>query len=137
MLRAFILTPHILDYQNVKVYLTELSEERHIQGTVYEFGNFFANGQTWEVAIAEIAAGNSDTALETKRAIAYWKPNVVLSVGVATGLKDVAAGDVVAVIEVYSYESGKATESGFFPRSKIGLASYRLERKHLQKEKIG
>ncbi|WP_416668726.1 phosphorylase family protein [Egbenema bharatensis] len=130
MPRAVILTTHPADCWAVRSYLISLKEETHSQGTVYELGRFSANGQTWEVAIAEVNAGNSDAAAETERAIAHWQPNVILSVGVATGLKkDVTTGDVVAAIEVYGYEFGKETESGFLTRPKMGLASYRLEQR--------
>lgn len=53
----------------------------------------------------------------------------MLSVGVAAGLKDIIAGDVVAATEVYGYEAGKVTASGFLPRPKLGLASYKLEQR--------
>jgi len=129
MPRAVILTSHPDDYQSIRAHLAEFAEETHPQGTVYELGQFSSNGQTWEVAIAEVNAGNSDAALETERAIAHWQPSVVLSVGVAVGLKDVNAGDVVAAIEVYGYEAGKVTASNFLPRPKLGLASYVLEQR--------
>lgn len=129
MPRAVILTSHPDEYHAVRAHLTHLVEEIHSQGTVYEVGQFSENGKTWEVAIAEVTAGNSDAATETERAIAYWQPNVVLSVGVAAGLKDVTAGDVVAATEVYAYETGKVTASGFLPRPKLGLASYVLEQR--------
>lgn len=129
MPRVVILTSHPVDYQAIRIYLVGLTEETHSQGTVYELGQFSANGQTWEVAIAEIAAGNSDIAMETERAIAYWQPNVVLSIGVAAGLKDVSAADVVAAIEVYGYEAGKVTSFSFLPRPKLGLSSYVLEQR--------
>ncbi|MBM0743959.1 AAA family ATPase [Phormidium sp. CLA17] len=129
MPRAVILVSHPDEHQATRVYLTELEEKTHPQGTVYESGQFTANGQTWEVSISQIGPGNSDAATETERAIAYWQPNVVLSVGVAIGLKDVVAGNVVAAIEVYGYEAGKVIESSFLPRPKIGLASYSLEQR--------
>jgi nucleoside phosphorylase/energy-coupling factor transporter ATP-binding protein EcfA2 len=129
MPRAIILTSHPDEYNAVRAYLTELEENTHSQGTVYGYGKFSTDDQTWEVAIAEIAPGNTDAAMETEREIAHWQPNIVLSVSVATGLKDVSAGDVVAGIKVYGYESGKETESSFSTRPAVGLASYRLEQR--------
>lgn len=126
---AVILTALSVEYLAIRVHLSDLREEIHPQGTIYECGTFTAKGQNWTVRIAEIDNGSTSAALETERVIAFWKPNVVLSVGVAAGLKDVTAGDVVAAIEVYGYESGKTTESGFLPRPKIGLASYKLEQR--------
>ena len=129
MNHAIILTSHPYEYDAVRAHLEEPQEDIHSQGTVYGYGKFSTNQQTWEVAIAEIAPSNTDAAMETERAIAYWQPNIVLSVGVATGLKDINPGDVVAGIKVYGYESGKETESGFSIRPVVGLASYCLEQR--------
>jgi nucleoside phosphorylase len=129
MPRAIILTSHPDEYNAIRAHLIEVGENTHSKGTVYGYGKFSTDEQTWEVAIAEIAPGNADAAMETERAIAHWQPNIVLSVGMAVGLKDVSAGDVVAGIKVYGYESGKEIESGFSTRPAVGLASYRLEQR--------
>ncbi|PSB33708.1 hypothetical protein [Stenomitos frigidus] len=54
--RAVILTAHPDDYQAIRAHLTDLEEETHSQGTVYELGQLSATEQTWEVAITEVNA---------------------------------------------------------------------------------
>ena len=128
MSRAVILTALPVEYLAVRAHLQALREEVHAQGTIYERGTFSANQQEWDVGIVEIGAGNVGVALEAERAIAHFKPDVILFVGVAGGIKDVAIGDVVASTKIYGYESGKADQR-FKPRPEIGLSAYNLEQR--------
>ena len=121
---AVILTALPVEYLAVRAHLQALREEVHAQGTIYERGTFGA----WEVGIVEIGAGNVGAALEAERAVAHFKPDVILFVGMAGGIKEVAIGDMVVSTKVYGYESGKA-EQRFRPRPEIGLSSYNLEQR--------
>lgn len=114
-----------VEYSAVRTHLTDLQEEMHPQGTIYERGRFLGNGQEWEVGIAEVGAGNAGAAVEAERAITHFKPDILFFVGIAGGIKDVAIGDVVAATKVYGYESGKVGEQ-FFTRPALGQSAHAL-----------
>ena len=124
---AVILTALAVEYQEIRKHLIHLHEETHPQGTIYERGTFsLSPGQSWDVGIAEIGKGNISAARESERAINYFRPQVILFVGIAGGMKDVQLGDVVAAIKVYSYRSGKVTTT-FRLRPNVVNVPYRLE----------
>lgn len=93
---AVILTALSVEYLAVRSHLSDLQEEIHPQRTIYERGKFAQSQGMWDVGIVEIGAGNPGAAREAERAIAHFNPDVILFVGVAGGIKDVALGDVVA-----------------------------------------
>jgi nucleoside phosphorylase len=125
---AVILTALPVEYETVRASLKDLEEKVH-EGTIYELGRFQSKDQSWEVAIAQIRMGNSSAASAAERAIAFFKPRLVLFVGVAGGLKDVELGDVVAADKVYGYEFGKVDAIGFKTRPNVYNATYALEQR--------
>ncbi len=126
--RVVILTALAEEFLAVKQHVTGREEIRHPDGTIYDYGRFTRGDVIWDVAIVETGQGNQDAGEETQRAITYFKPDVVLFVGVAGGRKDVAIGDVVAADKVYNYESGR-DEVTFKSRPDAERASYPLEQR--------
>jgi nucleoside phosphorylase len=122
---AVILTALPVEYYAVRKHLTNLQEVMHPQGTIYERG-IFSGKESWNVGIAEVGAGNAGTAVEAERAINYFKPDILLFVGIAGGIKDVAIGDVVVATKVYGYESGKVGREKFLTRPSVGQSAYAL-----------
>src|SRR5713226_4796072 len=91
-----------------------------VRDTVFYRGRF----ENWEVA-----AGNYPAAVIAERAIAHYKPEVALFVGVAGGVKDVELGDIVIGTKVYGYETGKETAQGFRTRPNSSVASHAFEQR--------
>lgn len=123
--RAVILTALQAEYEAVRNHLIGLREEFHSYGYAYETGYFESN---WEVALIEVGMGNAGAAAQTERAINHFKPDVILFVGVAGGLKDVRLGDVVAATKIYGYELGKA-DTTFKSRPEVWYPAHRLEQR--------
>lgn len=123
--RAVVLTAIEVEFLAALEYLTDTREEMY-HGTIYERGTFVGGNWRWDVGVGQIGAGNAASAAAVERAITYFRPEIILFVGVAGGVKDVKIGDVVAVTKAYGYESGKVHETGFLARPEVGMSSYRL-----------
>jgi len=126
--KAVIITALSIEYEAVKKHISSVQEVTHPQGTVYECGKFSSCNKTWEIALVEIGQGNIAASTEAERAIQFFKPNVLMFIGVAGGIKDVKCGDVVVATKVYRYESGK-DEASFKPRPDAMHSGYRLEQR--------
>lgn len=108
---AVVLTALAVEFREVVALLQGATVQRHASGTRYHVGHVEGDHLQWTVAVAEIGEGNTAAAVEATRAIEFFKPSIVLFVGVAGSLKpDVAHGAVVVANKVYRYHSGKAAE---------------------------
>ncbi|MBK7841720.1 MAG: 5'-methylthioadenosine/S-adenosylhomocysteine nucleosidase [Candidatus Obscuribacter sp.] len=114
-----------VEFKETRKFLKDVREVAHPEGSIYDQGTFESPGQNWDVLLVEAGAGNAAAAMATQRAIDFFKPDVVLFVGVAGGLKDVKRGDVVAASQVFQYDKGKAADE-FMPRPNAGTANYAL-----------
>lgn len=125
---VIILTALPVEYEAVRAHLEFITEVVHPMGTVYEKGIFRAGDANWEIILLPASMLNINTAFEVGRAIAYFRPQAVFSVGVAGGIKDVAVGDVVVATRIYGFESDKARNK-FYPRPDVSNSSYALEKR--------
>ncbi len=124
---AVALTALGVEYDAVRSRLESWQPVRSEGGTRFEVGRFAGTHIDWEVAVAEIGEGNIGAAIGTVKAIDHFKPDLVLFVGVAGGLKDgMRHGEVVVASRVYGYHGGKAEED-FQVRPLAFPISHKLE----------
>ncbi|MEW4530929.1 hypothetical protein [Maioricimonas sp. JC845] len=125
---AIIFTALPLEAIEVLRHIGDTVEVESASGTVYDCGIFVGERTNWRIAVVECGDGNSPVAHFVHDACSNFDPDVLLFVGVAGGLKDVAVGDVVACTKVYGYHSGKAAV-GFDPRPKLEVPDTALEQR--------
>ena len=123
--RAVIFTTP-LEYPTVAGFLTPQNVAIH-EGTVYETAQVSGNNLVWDVGLAQIEVDDITSAVvQARRAIAYFKPHVILLVGVAKGIRDVVPGDVVVSTKAYGY--GPENPGGRInPSSEVWFGSYGIE----------
>ncbi|MCX4765053.1 5'-methylthioadenosine/S-adenosylhomocysteine nucleosidase [Streptomyces sp. NBC_01275] len=120
-----ILTALALEYEAVLDWIEDPEELTHEGGTIVEAGRL--SGTPWTVAVAELGEGAVNAAALTTQIIAWLRPEALLFVGVAGGLKDdVEIGDVVVGTKVYAVQGGKLTPEGFKARPEVWHGSHRL-----------
>lgn len=95
-------------------------------GTVYYASVRSLHGRDVTIVVGCTNQTNVNAAVETERAINFFKPSHIFFVGVAGGLKDVAVGDLVIGDEVVGYERAKV-ETEYKPRFQYGASSYDME----------
>ncbi len=122
--KVLILTAIEIEYKTVKSFLNDYKEVSHpTTGSIYGSA---AYGNNWDVLLVETEAGNNNAAIEAERAITFFKPEYVLFIGVAGGLKDVKIGDVVVASKVYGTESAKADKE-LLSRHEFGQPTHRIK----------
>jgi 5'-methylthioadenosine/S-adenosylhomocysteine nucleosidase len=120
---AVVITALNLEFEAVAAKLQDRQEASDLRGTVYSVGSYAG----YRIAVAEGGRGNVAAAVVTSAAIEHFQPDLVLFVGVAGGVKDVALGDVVVASRIREYEIGKDTRHKFLMREGGSRAPYRLE----------
>jgi serine/threonine protein kinase/nucleoside phosphorylase len=120
---AVVITAIACEFEAVRARLTNISEDTY-SGTVFEVGQL-KDDPRWRIAVTEAGPGNNAAAAQTERAIARYRPQVALFIGVAGGLKDVNLGDVVAATKAYGYERGKDMKT-FQTRPDVGSSALNL-----------
>jgi 5'-methylthioadenosine/S-adenosylhomocysteine nucleosidase len=95
-------------------------------GVYYIRGTFPARQEEWQVAVVEVGQGNESAAVKTALAVPHVRPEVIILIGIAGGLKDVRLGDVVIATAVQGYEKGKETEVAFLARPSVYNSDSRL-----------
>ena len=122
--KVLILTAIDVEYRAVKSFVENYNQITHPEtNTIYGVGTY---GSKWDVALYETEPGNSNAAIEAERAINFIKPDYVMFVGIAGGVKDVKIGDVVIANKVYGIESAKDGKT-YQPRFELGQPSYGIK----------
>jgi nucleoside phosphorylase len=125
---AVILTALELEHNVVAAQLTGPITEHTERGLIFDVGSFTGKCG-WTVAVAQSGPGNTAAGVLLERAVAAFRPQVAMFVGIAGGRKDVRHGDVVVADAVYDYESGKAGTTDYLPRIKTAAPSFALEQR--------
>jgi len=110
--------------KHLKEHITVKQNDTH-----YEAGIFQFNGkEIAKVIIRECGAKNTTSAIETERAINYFKPDAIFFVGIAGSRKpkDFSIGDVIFPESILSYEGGKSEKDSFLARPEIGVLTYAI-----------
>ena len=132
--RALIVTSVAVEYAAVRAHLEDLEERLMPNGTLLEVGTF----GTWEVALLETGYGPAAAALSIVSDAELFDPTLVLSVGIAGGLKAVALGDVVAATKVYPYKIFPGTGYPFRGNGEVDVSAHALvQRARAEARKAG
>jgi nucleoside phosphorylase len=126
MYTVLILTPLPVEYAAMRRHISDLQAPLYHGAAAYEVGMLKAKHHQYKVVLREPGMYNTEMALATEQAIQHFKPHIVLLVGIAGGVKDVAIADVVIATKTYGYEQGKEDVDGFKARPAVGAFSQEL-----------
>src|SRR3712207_539126 len=103
---VLVVTALKLEREAARAHLAEVEVEQR-SGLACDVGLFHTGERALRVAVLQTGAGNVTAAIATTQAEEHFRPDLLIMVGIAGGLKDVALGDVVASEKVYWVEGGK------------------------------
>jgi nucleoside phosphorylase len=116
-----------LEVEAMRRQLSNVREESHPRfETLAYVGQLDGRHARWRVGVVCSQQTSADAGVIAERAIEWFSPDVALFVGVAGGLKDVKAGDVVAGDTVQDVECGKDTTEGYQARPREFRGSHGL-----------
>lgn len=105
-LDVLVVTALQLERRAVRAHLRDLRTDNRA-GLGSDRGTFQTDIRSFDVAVIETGAGNIEAAILATRAEEVFRPDIVVMLGIAGGIKDVEIGDVVAASKVYWIEGGK------------------------------
>ena len=123
-----ILTAIKEEYAAVLAHLTN-PRDADRNNTGYEEGIFEHNGKkVAQVIIRECGAKNVISSMEAERAIQYFKPDLMMFVGIAGSWKpqDFTVGDVIFPEKIFYYEGGKSGKDSIYARPDAAPTTYAL-----------
>ena len=125
---VLIVTPLEHEMQAVQAHIRYLASATGKSGTVYECGDFTAEGDEWLVVVAQSDPGNHPAQYAVTWAHAEFGDfELVLLSGVAGSRKsDVPMGSVIAATQVYTPYSGKYDDGEFASRPRTIPIDHRL-----------
>jgi nucleoside phosphorylase len=96
-----VITDLSIIYEAFQACLTDIEKINSPWGAVSTKGLFLTENYSWDIVMVQVDSGNGSGILDIDRAVSSLSPKVVLSLGLAGGVKDVRIGDVVIATKVY------------------------------------
>jgi glycine C-acetyltransferase len=124
-MRFLILTAIEEEYIQARSYLQEIKEVEAQDGTIIEEGFFLYDDSRIIISLVKTGMGNIKSGIVSHIALNKIKPDYLLFVGIAGGIKDVEIGDVLVGEKFYYYENGKVKDQ-FYARPESGNSAYRI-----------